>query len=132
HILLTNRSAETLLQQGEESIEEKELADVSPELGEFLHRETRDAHVLVNVDEGRRTLAVKRMRYADGSVLTFDDITDQLSDQHRAAWTDIARSIAHEIQNPLTPIQLAAERLQRRYGGEVVSDPETFARLTDT
>src|SRR4029453_12338747 len=132
HILLTNRSAETLLQQGEESIEEKELADVSPELGEFLHGETRDANLLVNLAEGQRTLAVKRMRYADGSVLTFDDITDQLSDQRRAAWSDIARRIAHEIKNPLTPIQLAAERLQRRYGAEVSSDPETFGRLTDT
>jgi two-component system nitrogen regulation sensor histidine kinase NtrY len=131
-ILLTNRSAETLLQQGEESVEGRELADVSPELGEFLAGETRDANVLVNLHEGQRTLAVKRMRYADGSVLTFDDITDQLTDQRRAAWSDIARRIAHEIKNPLTPIQLAAERLQRRYGNEVTSDPETFARLTDT
>ena len=65
-------------------------------------------------------------------MLTFDDITDQLSDQRRAAWSDIAQRIAHEIKNPLTPIQLAAERLQRRYGAEVTSDPETFARLTDT
>ncbi|HEY5458562.1 MAG TPA: ATP-binding protein [Sphingomicrobium sp.] len=132
HILLTNRSADTLLQQGEESVEAKELADVSPELGEFLRGETRDANVLVNLADGQRTLAVKRMRYADGSVLTFDDITDQLSDQRRAAWSDIARRIAHEIKNPLTPIQLAAERLQRRYSAEVASDPETFTRLTDT
>jgi two-component system, NtrC family, nitrogen regulation sensor histidine kinase NtrY len=131
-ILLTNRSAETLLHQGGEGVEGKELADVSPELGEFLSGETRDANVLINLAEGQRTLAVKRMRYADGSVLTFDDITDQLSDQRRAAWSDIARRIAHEIKNPLTPIQLAAERLQRRYAEEVKSDPETFTRLTDT
>jgi len=131
-VLLTNRSAETLLRQGEESIEGRELADVSGELAEFLRGETRDADVLVHSAEGQRTLAVKRMRYADGSVLTFDDITDQLSDQRRAAWSDIARRIAHEIKNPLTPIQLAAERLQRRYGEEVTSDPETFGRLTDT
>jgi two-component system nitrogen regulation sensor histidine kinase NtrY len=75
---------------------------------------------------------VRRVRYQDGSVLTFDDITDQLSDQRRAAWSDIARRIAHEIKNPLTPIQLAAERLQRRYGKEIASDPETFERLTGT
>ena len=131
-ILLTNRSAETLLHQGEGGVEGKGLPDVSPELGEFLGGESRDANVLVNLAEGPRMLAVKRMRYADGSVLTFDDITDQLSDQRRAAWSDIARRIAHEIKNPLTPIQLAAERLQRRYGEEVTSDPETFARLTDT
>jgi two-component system nitrogen regulation sensor histidine kinase NtrY len=72
------------------------------------------------------------MRYGDGSVLTFDDITDQLTDQRRAAWSDIARRIAHEIKNPLTPIQLAAERLQRRFGGEISSDKETFDRLTAT
>ena len=131
-ILLTNRSAQTLLSQDEESIEDKQLAEVSAELREFMEGETRDANVIVHSAEGQRTLAVKRMRYADGSVLTFDDITEQLSDQRRAAWSDIARRIAHEIKNPLTPIQLAAERLQRRYGSEVTTDPETFSRLTDT
>ena len=131
-ILLTNRSVQTLLGQNEESIEDKQLADVSSELKEFMDGETRDANVLVHSAEGQRTLAVKRMRYADGSVLTFDDITDQLSDQRCAAWSDIARRIAHEIKNPLTPIQLAAERLQRRYAGEVTTDPDTFTRLTDT
>jgi two-component system nitrogen regulation sensor histidine kinase NtrY len=65
-------------------------------------------------------------------VLTFDDITEQLLDQRRAAWSDVARRIAHEIKNPLTPIQLAAERLQRRYGKEIASDPETFEQLTGT
>jgi len=131
-IQLTNRSAQTLLSQDERSIEGRELADISTELREFLDGDSRDANVLVNSAEGQRTLAVKRMRYADGSVLTFDDITDQLSDQRRAAWSDIARRIAHEIKNPLTPIQLAAERLQRRYGAEISTDPETFSRLTDT
>ena len=72
------------------------------------------------------------MRYQDGSVLTFDDITDQLTDQRRAAWSDIARRIAHEIKNPLTPIQLAAERLQRRFSDEISSDKVTFERLTGT
>ena len=65
-------------------------------------------------------------------MLTFDDITEQLLDQRRAAWSDVARRIAHEIKNPLTPIQLAAERLQRRYGKEIESDPATFERLTGT
>jgi two-component system nitrogen regulation sensor histidine kinase NtrY len=131
-ILLTNRSAETLLAQGDEAIEGREFGEISAELAEFLGGEAREANVLVHSAEGQRTLAVKRMRYGDGFVLTFDDITDQLSDQRRAAWSDIARRIAHEIKNPLTPIQLAAERLQRRYGAEVASDPETFGRLTDT
>ena len=128
-IRLLNRSAETLLQKGEEDLEGKELASVSAELDEFMRGEQSDANVLI-ADEGvQRTLAVKRMRYGDGSVLTFDDITDQLSDQRRAAWSDIARRIAHEIKNPLTPIQLAAERLQRRFGKEITSDSETFERL---
>jgi two-component system nitrogen regulation sensor histidine kinase NtrY len=131
-VLLTNRSAEGLLQHGAEGTEGKALAEVSPELEEFLCGDQREADVLVRAEGGQRTLAVKRVRYADGWVLTFDDITEQLADQRRAAWSDIARRIAHEIKNPLTPIQLAAERIQRRFGKEVQSDPETFGRLTET
>lgn len=130
-ILLLNRSAETLLEQGE-PIEGKALASVSPELDEFMRGQQSEANVLINADGAQRTLAVKRVRYQDGSVLTFDDITDQLTDQRRAAWSDIARRIAHEIKNPLTPIQLAAERLQRRFASEVSSDKDTFERLTGT
>jgi two-component system nitrogen regulation sensor histidine kinase NtrY len=88
--------------------------------------------VQLGVAADPRTLAVKTVDTASGAVLTFDDITDQLSDQRSAAWSDIARRIAHEIKNPLTPIQLAAERLQRRFGKEVESDKETFERLTGT
>jgi two-component system nitrogen regulation sensor histidine kinase NtrY len=131
-ILLLNRSAETLLQKGEGEIEGRVLASVSPELDEFMRGEQSEADVLIAVGGGHRTLAVKRVRYQDGAVLTFDDITDQLSDQRRAAWSDIARRIAHEIKNPLTPIQLAAERLQRRFAQEISSDKETFERLTAT
>jgi two-component system nitrogen regulation sensor histidine kinase NtrY len=130
-ILLLNRSAETLLEKGE-AIEGKALGAVSPELEEFMRGQQSEANVLVAAEGVPRTLAVKRVRYQDGSVLTFDDITDQLTDQRRAAWSDIARRIAHEIKNPLTPIQLAAERLQRRFGAEVPSDKETFERLTGT
>ncbi|HYX45680.1 MAG TPA: HAMP domain-containing protein, partial [Sphingomicrobium sp.] len=131
NILLLNRSAETLLEQGE-SIDGKALGSASPELEEFMRGQQSEANVLITADGVQRTLAVKRVRYQDGSVLTFDDITDQLTDQRRAAWSDIARRIAHEIKNPLTPIQLAAERLQRRFGGEIASDKETFERLTGT
>ena len=131
-VVLTNRSAQALLEPGGESIEGRELARISPELAEFLAGEARDATVLVAAGSGQRTLAVKRVRYGDSTVLTFDDITEQLSDQRRAAWSDIARRIAHEIKNPLTPISLAAERLQRRYGPQVTSDRDTFDRLTAT
>jgi two-component system nitrogen regulation sensor histidine kinase NtrY len=131
-VLLLNRSAATLLQKGEDEVEGKQLGKVSLELDEFMRGEQSEADVLLAADAGQRTLAVKRMRYQDGSVLTFDDITDQLSDQRRAAWSDIARRIAHEIKNPLTPIQLAAERLQRRFAAEITSDKDTFERLTGT
>ncbi|GAA3888206.1 PAS domain-containing sensor histidine kinase [Sphingomonas limnosediminicola] len=131
-ILLVNRSAETLLQKVQDELEGGALQSVSPDLEEFMRGDQSEANVIVVIDSGQRTLAVKRARYQDGSVMTFDDITDQLTDQRRAAWSDIAQRIAHEIKNPLTPIQLAAERLQRRFGEEIQSDKDTFGRLTGT
>jgi two-component system nitrogen regulation sensor histidine kinase NtrY len=67
-----------------------------------------------------------------GFVVTFDDVTELLSAQRKAAWADVARRIAHEIKNPLTPIQLSAERLKRKYLKEITSDPDTFQTCTDT
>lgn len=67
-----------------------------------------------------------------GAVMTFDDITELQSAQRKAAWADVARRIAHEIKNPLTPIQLSAERLKRKYLGEIKSDPDTFEICTET
>ena len=131
-ILLVNRTADTLLETEGQDPEGTPLRDMSEELAEFMAGDAREANVSIAAEGEQRTLAVKRVRYADGTVLTFDDITEQLSDQRRAAWSDIARRIAHEIKNPLTPIQLAAERLQRRYGKEVTTEPETFERLTGT
>ena len=131
-ILLTNRSAASLLGDTEAGLEGRKLAELSPELEEFMEGEATDANVTIPAETGPRTLAIKRVRYSDGAVLTFDDITNQLSDQRRAAWSDIARRIAHEIKNPLTPIQLAAERLQRRYGDTVPEGDDTFERLTGT
>jgi len=131
-ILLVNRSAEALLQKSQDEVEGQDLAAVSADLAEFMRGEQSDANVIVTADAVQRTLAVKRARYQDGSVLTFDDITDQLTDQRRAAWSDIARRIAHEIKNPLTPIQLAAERMQRKFGAEITSDKETFEQLSST
>jgi two-component system nitrogen regulation sensor histidine kinase NtrY len=131
-ILLVNRSAEALLRKNQNEVEGHSLGAVSPDLDEFMRGDQGEANVIVVAETGQRTLAVKRARYQDGSVLTFDDITDQLTDQRRAAWSDIARRIAHEIKNPLTPIQLAAERLERRFGQQIASDKETFDRLTGT
>ena len=108
------------------------LAELAPELDAMLVGRDREAIVEIAAGEDRRTLAVKINEDELGQVLTFDDITSQLNDQRRAAWADVARRIAHEIKNPLTPIQLAAERLKRRFGSEIGSDPATFERLTDT
>merc|ERR1711965_769545 len=67
-----------------------------------------------------------------GVVGTFDDITELMVAQRTAAWSDVARRIAHEIKNPLTPIQLSAERLKRKYLKEITSDPDTFVACTET
>ncbi|MEP6786028.1 MAG: ATP-binding protein [Sphingomonadales bacterium] len=131
-IRLANGSAASLLSEPGTILVGQPLAAVSAELGALLDDGQREAVVEVNRNGDLRTLAVKVSRDVAGHVLTFDDITQQLSDQRRAAWSDVARRIAHEIKNPLTPIQLAAERLKRRYGKEISSDPATFAKLTDT
>jgi two-component system nitrogen regulation sensor histidine kinase NtrY len=78
------------------------------------------------------TLAVKVTEAPEGRVITFEDITRQLLDQRQAAWSDVARRIAHEIKNPLTPIQLATERLRRRYRKQIEMDGELFDELTST
>jgi two-component system nitrogen regulation sensor histidine kinase NtrY len=78
------------------------------------------------------TLAVKISPEAEGHVITIEDITRQLLDQRQAAWSDVARRIAHEIKNPLTPIQLATERLKRRYRKQIEQDGELFDELTST
>jgi two-component system nitrogen regulation sensor histidine kinase NtrY len=131
-VRLINSSAEGLLRTGGKSLIGQKLADLAPELDRQLTAEEREDVVQLALGGEPRTLAVKTVKVAGGHVLTFDDITEQLLDQRRAAWSDVARRIAHEIKNPLTPIQLAAERLQRRYGGEVTSDRPTFERLTGT
>ncbi|MFL6857813.1 MAG: sensor histidine kinase, partial [Allosphingosinicella sp.] len=132
NVRLINSSAEALLKVGKQEAVGQPLAALAPELDAHLDGEEREGIVQLPSGGEPRTLAVKRVRVEGGHVLTFDDITDQLQDQRRAAWSDVARRIAHEIRNPLTPIQLAAERLQRRYGKEVASDPATFEQLTGT
>ena len=106
-----------MLKTGGKSPVGQKLADLAPELDRQLTAEEREDVVQLASRGEPRTLAVKTVKVEGGHVLTFDDITEQLLDQRRAAWSDVARRIAHEIKNPLTPIQLAAERLQRRYGG---------------
>lgn len=95
-----------------------------------------DLHVGV-ADTGTKTFLVRIAlempgEERRGAILTFDDITELQVAQRKAAWADVARRIAHEIKNPLTPIQLSAERLKRRYLKQITDDPETFSRCTDT
>lgn len=131
-IQLLNRSAAAILvEEGDDPVG-RLLTDVSTELADLIASDDSAGIVQVRAHGDLRTLAVKVSDDASGHILTFDDITQQLSDQRRAAWSDVARRIAHEIKNPLTPIQLAAERLQRRYADEITSDRPTFTRLTGT
>ena len=130
-VRLINDSAASMLATDNRAVG-KPLADTAHELAALLGGGNRDAIVQVAVCGEARTLAVKIARADAGPILTFDDITQQLLDQRRAAWSDVARRIAHEIKNPLTPIQLAAERLRRRYTKQIGEDDGTFARLTDT
>jgi two-component system nitrogen regulation sensor histidine kinase NtrY len=108
-----------------------ELADVASEAAAL----GRDAEAEVDVTRGGETrrLRVRASGRSDGGlVLTFDDITRLVTAQRNAAWKDVARRIAHEIKNPLTPIQLSAERLRRKYRKDIQNDVETFDRCTDT
>ena len=129
-ITIANASAVRLL--GAASLPGQPLVDAAPALDLLVRENGREAIVEVGAEGEGRTLAVRIARGDAGVILTFDDITQQQLDQRRAAWADVARRIAHEIKNPLTPIQLAAERLQRRYGKTVEEGDTVFARLTDT
>ena len=132
NVRLINESAIELLHQGEQELVGHPLAELAPELNDLLDTGDREAVIQLGTGGDARTLAVKVTSDEAGQVLTFDDITQQLNDQRRAAWSDVARRIAHEIKNPLTPIQLAAERLKRRYGKKIEPEDGTFAQLTDT
>jgi two-component system nitrogen regulation sensor histidine kinase NtrY len=131
-IRLLNNSARALLHTGPEQLIGAPLNRIAPELDMMLSEGEMVGIKNISTGDEQRTLAVKLIADEGGHVLTFDDITTQIIDQRRAAWADVARRIAHEIKNPLTPIQLAAERLQRRYGKDITNDPATFERLTET
>jgi two-component system nitrogen regulation sensor histidine kinase NtrY len=142
-IELPNRAADDLLGLDLLSSIGRELADVVPEFADLLHEaaaspeRARTAEIQIGPPTTRRTLLVRigadlSAGRTDGFVVTFDDITELQSAQRKAAWADVARRIAHEIKNPLTPIQLAAERLKRRFTREITSDPDTFSQCADT
>ena len=119
------------------------ISELAPEIQGILDAMPRgsrlnDGHVEIRrAGQPTRTLLVRISSELAGAeikgyVVSFDDVSDLLSAQRKAAWADVARRIAHEIKNPLTPIQLSAERLRRKYSKEIVTDPEVFQTCTDT
>ncbi len=142
-INLPNRSASELLGIDLEPLVGATLADTVPEMAVLLEsarrRPSRMSEAQIDLVRGGQTrqLLVRVVHEMGehgpiGFVVTFDDVTALLSAQRKAAWADVARRIAHEIKNPLTPIQLSAERLKRKYLKEIATDPETFRECTDT
>lgn len=132
-IQLMNTSARVLLFG--DAIQEgrgRAFAEVAPQIAGLLEKGAEGGIVTVSKGSELLTLAVRIAPATGGQVITFEDITRQLLDQRRAAWSDVARRIAHEIKNPLTPIQLATERLKRRYGKQVGTDDVLFDELTST
>jgi two-component system, NtrC family, nitrogen regulation sensor histidine kinase NtrY len=136
HILLINSFAQHLLAPDADETKPMiglALDELSPELSQ-LAREGRGRAVITHAKGSEiLTLAVRVAPGSRGYVITFEDITRQILDQRQAAWSDVARRIAHEIKNPLTPIQLATERLKRRYRKQVTeADQGLFDELTST
>ncbi|WP_332768126.1 sensor histidine kinase NtrY-like [Phenylobacterium sp.] len=136
-ISAANRQAKVLLDLGDGGVRGRRLSEVAPEFALIAENALIAGEAEEEVDVARdretRRLRVRASRSEGGLVLTFDDITRLVSAQRNAAWRDVARRIAHEIKNPLTPIQLSAERLRRKFrGGVAPEDLEVFDRCTDT
>ena len=140
NITIVNRAAARLLNATPEEIEGRHYSEAVPELAALIRkaisepvgRSSGEASVKRAGHARNLSVQVNSERGDAGFIVTFDDITDLVSAQRTAAWADVARRIAHEIKNPLTPIQLAAERLKRKYTREISSDPEIFGQCTDT
>jgi two-component system nitrogen regulation sensor histidine kinase NtrY len=142
-IELPNRSACELLGVDLAARIGQRLSDIVPKMAGLLATamasaaRPTEAQITIEKAGSVRTLLVRvgAERGDSGGerfVVTFDDVTELLGAQRKAAWADVARRIAHEIKNPLTPIQLSAERLKRKYLKQIVDDKETFAVCTDT
>jgi two-component system nitrogen regulation sensor histidine kinase NtrY len=131
-VLLMNSTAQKLLLDREApGPVGLSFAQIAPQLAALAEKDS--SGILQYAKAGELlTLAVKITRDRTGHVITFEDITRQLVDQRQAAWSDVAQRIAHEIKNPLTPIQLATERLSRRYRKQIEDNPELFEELTST
>lgn len=143
-INLPNRSASLLLGVDLEQMIGQRMSDVVVEMTPLIEmaansrsRKSTEGEIRITRDNETHTLLVRvGSEWSDGRVtgfvITFDDVSQLLAAQRKAAWADVARRIAHEIKNPLTPIQLSAERLRRKYINQIGSDTEVFENCTDT
>jgi two-component system nitrogen regulation sensor histidine kinase NtrY len=141
-ISILNRSAERLIGRTEAEALGQPLAEVVPELADMLAAARSGQRLVqgqatINRNGRERNLSVRVTSEQSGAaeggyVMTLDDITDLVAAQRTSAWADVARRIAHEIKNPLTPIQLSAERLRRKYSGVIKEDGGVFQQCTDT
>jgi two-component system nitrogen regulation sensor histidine kinase NtrY len=140
-VSILNRSAERLIGSTEADALGRPLTEVFPELADIMTAAQSGGGMQDQVTitrKGReRNLSVRvtseqSKESEHGYVVTLDDITELVAAQRTSAWADVARRIAHEIKNPLTPIQLSAERLRRKYGKTIADDPAVFQQCTDT
>jgi len=142
-LTIINRSAEQLIGRTESEALGRPLAEVAPELAEIFQAARNGSQrliqrqVTITRDGQERNFSVRvtseqAPESEHGYVITIDDITELVLAQRSSAWVDIARRIAHEIKNPLTPIQLSAERLRRKYGKVITEDAAVFEQCTDT
>jgi two-component system, NtrC family, nitrogen regulation sensor histidine kinase NtrY len=142
-ISILNRSAERLIGRSDAEALGKPLLEIVPELADLFSaarsglQRLVQGQVTINRNGRERNLSVRVTSEQSGSaergyVVTLDDITDLVTAQRTSAWADVARRIAHEIKNPLTPIQLSAERLRRKYASMIKDDGGIFQQCTDT
>ncbi|HEY0224768.1 MAG TPA: PAS domain-containing sensor histidine kinase [Pseudolabrys sp.] len=140
-VSILNRSAEKLIDRTEAEALGKPLVEVFPELADIMLAAQSGAgtqdQVTISRTGRERNLSVRvtseqSPESEHGYVVTLDDITELVAAQRTSAWADVARRIAHEIKNPLTPIQLSAERLRRKYGKLINDEDGVFAQCTDT
>ena len=135
-VTIANRSAETLLNLGQ--LEGRPLPEVNPDIWnrvEEVHtrRSQDDTFINVMTEDGLRHIRLKvTSDTVGGYVITLDDTTRLITAQRQMAWRDVARRIAHEIRNPLTPIQLSTERIRRRYGDQIDDEDGVFQRCINT
>ena len=140
---ILNRSAEKLIGHAESETLDHPLSDVLPELDDMMKTAREgtqrlvQGQITITRDGQERNLSVRvsaeqTSHSQDSYIITLDDITDLVSAQRTSAWGDVARRIAHEIKNPLTPIQLSAERIRRKFGKVIVEDKAIFEQCTDT